>query len=91
MRAVAVRDIANQLSLGSIAPTTSFIRRHHLNFCAVTPKRATLVAMLQITMNESVDRPRPYRVSFLTLTGLQHFHSGISLHVRAGGSFTESA
>jgi hypothetical protein len=52
MRAVAVRDIANQLSLGRIAPTTSFIRRDNLIFCAATPKHAPLVAMFQITMND---------------------------------------
>jgi len=32
--------IANQLSLGRVAPTTSFIRRRKLIFCADTPKRA---------------------------------------------------
>jgi hypothetical protein len=66
MRAVAVRDIANQLSLGRIAPTTSFIRRDNLIFCAATPKHAPLVAMFQITMNESFDRPRPDVVGLLT-------------------------
>jgi|SRR6516164_860328 len=66
MRAVAVRDIANQLSLSRIAPTTSFVRRHNLFFCAATPKRAPLVAIFQITMNESFDRPRPDGVGFLT-------------------------
>src|SRR6516164_4060999 len=65
MRAVAVRDIANQLSLSRIAPTTSFVRRRNLIFCVVTPKRAPLVAMSQITMNQSFDRPRPDGVSFL--------------------------
>jgi hypothetical protein len=43
MRAVAVRDVANQLSLGGIAPTTSFVRRHKLIFCAATPKHAARV------------------------------------------------
>ena len=66
MRAVAVRDIANQLSLSRIAPTTSFVRRHNLFFCAATPKCAPLVAIFQITMNESFDRPRPDGVGFLT-------------------------
>src|SRR5262249_19081034 len=47
MRAVAVRDIANQLSLGRIAPTTSFVRRNNLIFRAATPKRAPRVAMFQ--------------------------------------------
>jgi hypothetical protein len=90
MRAVDVRKIAKQLSLGRIAPTTSFVRRRNLISCAATPKRAPLVAMFQITMNESFDRPHPDRASFLTRTGLQRFHGGISLHVAAGMNFTES-
>jgi hypothetical protein len=75
---VDVCDIANQFSLGRIAPTTSFARRFNRIFCAGTPKRAPPVAMFQITMNESFDRPHPDGVGFLTRTGLQHFHSGIS-------------
>ena len=39
MRAVAVRDIANQLSLSRIAPTTSFVRRHNL-FSALSHRSA---------------------------------------------------
>jgi hypothetical protein len=57
MRAVHVHDIANQLSLGRIAPMTSFVRRHHLILCTAEPKRAPLLATFQITMNESFDRP----------------------------------
>ena len=66
MRAVAVLDIANQFALGRIAPTTSFVRHHNIILSAGTPKRAPLVAMFQITMNESFDRPRPDGVGFLT-------------------------
>jgi hypothetical protein len=66
MRAVDLRDIANQFSLGRIAPTASFVRRHNLIFYAAAPKRAPLVAMLQITMNESFDRPPPDNVDFFT-------------------------
>jgi len=42
---VDVRDIANQLSLGRIAPTTSFVTRHDLIFCAAKPKLTPPVAM----------------------------------------------
>ena len=70
MRTVAVRDIANQLSLGRIAPTTSFVRRHNLIFYANTPKRAPFVAIFQITMNKSFDRPRPAGVGFPHLNRL---------------------
>jgi hypothetical protein len=66
MRAVDVRDIANQFSLGRIAPTTSFVKRDNLIFCAATSKRASLVAMFQITINQSFERPRPDGVAFLT-------------------------
>jgi hypothetical protein len=66
MRSVTVCDIGNQLSLGRIAPTTSFVRRHNPIFCAATPKRAPLVAMFQITMKEPFNRARPDGVSFLT-------------------------
>ena len=45
MRAVAVHDITNQLSFGRIAPTTSFVRRHNLIFCAATP------TSLRVTIN----------------------------------------
>jgi hypothetical protein len=65
-RAVAVRDFADQLSLGRIAPTASFVRRRNLIFCAATSKRAPLVAMFQITMNETFDRPRPDGAGFLS-------------------------
>jgi hypothetical protein len=57
MQATDVRDIANQLSLGCIATTTSFVRRHNLILCTAEPKRGTLLATFQITMNESFDRP----------------------------------
>jgi hypothetical protein len=43
MRAVAVHDIANQLSLGRIAPTTSFVRRRNPIFCAAKPKRLSVM------------------------------------------------
>jgi hypothetical protein len=43
MRAVDVRDIVNQFSLGRIAPTTSFVTLHNPIFRAATPKRAPLV------------------------------------------------
>jgi hypothetical protein len=66
MRAAAVREFANQLSLGRIAPTTSFVRRHNLIFCPATPKRAPLVAIFQITMKEPFDRHRSDRLDFLT-------------------------
>jgi len=45
MRAVAVRDFADQRALGRIAPTTSFETSDDLVFCAAAPKCAPLVAM----------------------------------------------
>jgi hypothetical protein len=66
-RAVAARDLANQLSLGCITPTTSFARRRNLIFCAATSKRAPLVPLFEITM-----------IGFHTCIGLRRFYSRIS-------------
>src|SRR5262249_36556477 len=66
MRAVAVRDIANQLSLGRIAPKTSFVSRNNLIFRTATPKPAPLVPLFQITRKEPLDRPRPDGLGFLS-------------------------
>jgi hypothetical protein len=77
-RAVAVRDLANQLSLGCITPTTSLARRRNLIVCAATPQSAPLVPLFEMTMNESSERPRPDSGGFHTCIGLQHFHSRIS-------------
>ena len=76
MRAVDVRDIANQFSLGRIAPTTSFVRSHNAIFCA-TPKRAPPVAIFQIVMKEPFDRLCADSPGFLTRIGVHTFHSGI--------------
>jgi hypothetical protein len=66
MRAVTVLDIANQLPLGRIAPTASFVRHHNIIFRAGTPKPAPLVAMFQITMKEPSERSHPGSLGFLT-------------------------
>lgn len=64
MRAMDVRNIADQLSLGRIAPTTSPVTRHNPVFCAVTPKCTPLVSMFQTAMNKSLDHPGPDGAGF---------------------------
>jgi hypothetical protein len=54
---VDARDIAYQLSLGRITPTTPFERRHNLVFCAVTPKCASLAPTIQTATNNPLDHP----------------------------------